>query len=836
MFALEFGEILHSFPARSSKRSASTYDVMTPSAARGILDCIHWKPAIRWVIDRIHVLKPIRHDTVRRNEVGKRLPYAMARQMTQRGEADMVLFADEEREQRASLLLRDVSYVIDAHFELTPEAGPTENSGKHADMAQRRITRGQCVQQPCFGCREFPAFFEPVPPEARFDSGTSRPARSRVDTARHRFCPKCDAAFLPRAACRCRIGRAPASLRCARFREPGMILSALNGLYKRTVGTEGGPPPLGYAEIPVVGALDISEAGELLQVQDLRREEKVGKKARLVPRRCPVPQPPLGRTAGVRAGFLCDNAGYLLGHDAKGNAKRAISQFAASRTFHEVVLAGLDDRAATAIIAFFRSWDPANAAAFLAKEAEEMATRWLVLRDAETGCFFHEMPAIRAAWDRHSATTAAPRGQCLVTGQSDEPIALIHPLVKGVQGQGAKPSGAALVSFNCDAFSSYNKLQNLNAPIGTATAFAYTTALNHLLRPESRRKLRIGDATVVVWAERETPAERVIASILGAVSDEEGELSEENRARPVHDQLLRIAAGRWADEPEFAADDHVRFFVLSLAPNAARLQLRFFYTATLCELLCNLQAHCRDILLRDPEPGVRVPTLWTLVRETLPKDQDGRARSDDSAQRKLNKVHGDLARAVLTGLDYPQSLLPVVLDRFRSDRRLSPARLGLVKGCINRHRRLAGGFQPEIAMGLDETSNEPGYVLGRLFALLENMQELSRGSAGRNQPTIRDRFMSSASVTPRSVFSHLLDLEGAHERKAKRDHPGIAHAAARSLGVFINRIGDFPPQLDPHQQGLFFIGYHHQRQARFAGRAQEVAETDDNGSDQTPEE
>ena len=146
-----------------------------------------------------------------------------------------------------------------------------------------------------------------------------------------------------------------------------------------------------------------------------------------------------------------------------------------------------------------------------------------------------------------------------------------------------------------------------------------------------------------------------------------------------------------------------------------------------------------------------------------------------------------------------------MLDRFRSDRRLTAARLGLVKGCINRHSRLAGGFHSEITMGLDENTNEPGYLLGRLFALLENMQELSRGSAGRNQPTIRDRFMSAASVTPRSVFSHLLDLEGAHERKAKRDRPGIAHAAARSLGTFINRIGDFPPQLDPHQQGLFLL-------------------------------
>ena len=454
-----------------------------------------------------------------------------------------------------------------------------------------------------------------------------------------------------------------------------------------------------------------------------------------------------------------------------------------------------------------------------------------MLRDADTARFFHEMPVIRAAWERYWATTDAPHGQCLITGRDDEPIALVHPSIKGVQG--AQSSGAALVSFNCDAFTSYGKSQNLNAPIGATAAFAYTTALNHLLRPDSRRKLRIGDAAVVVWAERATPAERVVASILGAISDDEGDAAEENRVSPVQDQLLRIATGLWAKDPEFESDEDVRFYILGLAPNAARLQLRFFYTSTLGDLLRNLQQHCRDILLQPPVPGVRVPTLWTLARETLPKDKDGRARSDASAQKKLDKLHGDLARAVLTGLDYPQSLLPIVLDRFRNDRRFTLARLGLVKGCINRHRRAAGGLEPEIAMSLNETTNEAGYLLGRLFALLENMQELSRGAAGRNQPTIRDRFVSAASVTPLSVFPYLLNLEFAHERKAKRDHPGIAHAAARNLGALIDRVGDFPAQLYPHQQGLFFIGYHHQRQARFAGRSEDNSESE---TDQSVEE
>jgi CRISPR-associated protein Cas5d len=151
------------------KAERVTYDVMTPSAARGILDCIHWKPAIRWVVERIHVLKPIRLDTVRRNEVGKKLPYASARQAAQGSETELVLFVDDERQQRASLLLRNVEYVIDAHFEMTPAAGAEDNPGKHADMARRRAERGQCVQQPCLGCREFPAYFEPVALTAKFD-------------------------------------------------------------------------------------------------------------------------------------------------------------------------------------------------------------------------------------------------------------------------------------------------------------------------------------------------------------------------------------------------------------------------------------------------------------------------------------------------------------------------------------------------------------------------------------------------------------------------------------------------------------------------------------------
>ncbi|WP_207460764.1 type I-C CRISPR-associated protein Cas5c [Azospirillum sp. SYSU D00513] len=150
------------FSRPEMKAERVSYDIITPSAACGILEAIHWKPAIRWVVDRIRVLKPIRFDTVRRNEVASKASYASARQ-AMAGGAAVALHPEEDRQQRASVFLRDVDYVIDAHFEMTGRAGPQDNPGKHAEMARRRIAKGQCVWQPCFGCREFPAYFEPAP-------------------------------------------------------------------------------------------------------------------------------------------------------------------------------------------------------------------------------------------------------------------------------------------------------------------------------------------------------------------------------------------------------------------------------------------------------------------------------------------------------------------------------------------------------------------------------------------------------------------------------------------------------------------------------------------------
>jgi CRISPR-associated protein Csd1 len=622
-----------------------------------------------------------------------------------------------------------------------------------------------------------------------------------------------------------------------------MILQALASYYDRSVGLPDGPPAFGYTELPVVAALVLDSRGRLApELMDLREMAVRGKAQKAVPRRMVVPQPPI-RTSGIAAGFLCDNAGYLLGFGAVEKAKRARQQFEASRETHKAILGHVSHPAARAILDFYSDWNPDKAPSYMAAHPDEFASGWLVFYYGPSAAFVHEIQEIRTAWEEREISADAPRAQCLITGETDVPIVLTHPAIKGILG--AQSSGAALVSFNQESFTSYGKGQNLNAPVGERAAFAYTTALNHLARRDSNHKFVLGDTTVLVWADKATPAEATFIRVLGGFSDRQeakhtglealeareasGEAREDDAVASVGDKLKRIAAGKWATDPELGPAAGIRFYVLGLAPNASRLQVRFFEVDTLGHLLERMQLHCRDVLFEAPEEARFIPSLLFLARETLPKDRDGRIRTDRSAQASVQRLFGDLLRAILSGHGYPQSLLLVLLDRLRSDRKVTDGRLGLIKACINAEqrrtnmdrRRIGVRELSEIPMTVDEQITEPGYVLGRVFAVLQSMQEVSRGPGGRDQPTIADRFLGAAAATPRSIFSHLLDLERAHERKAKREKAGLAHSLARRLAELMARIdgaSGFPVHLDPHQQGLFYIGYYHGRQARFSGR------------------
>lgn len=617
-----------------------------------------------------------------------------------------------------------------------------------------------------------------------------------------------------------------------------MILSSLVQLYDRLADSEEPLPAFGFAEIPVAGALTIGADGRLMDVLPLLQPEKRGKAVKMVPTRLIVPQPPK-RASGIAAGFLCDNAGYLLGFDGKGNAERALKTFEAAKALHEGLLADLDEPAARRLLAFFARWNPEDAATALQDKAEELATGWLVFRDDVSGRYYHDIGAIRRVWELRAAEDDGPRSQCLVTGDQDQPIALTHPAIKGVPG--AQSSGAALVSFNQNAFTSYGKSQNLNAPVGARAAFAYTTALNHLTAPNSPFKVSLGDMLVLVFADKATRADIEFARTLsGFAADDEGEDDEPQMVTPERAAakglagMTRIARGTWVEDLDLGPAKGVRIYLLALAPNAARLQIRFFLHDTLGDYVGRLQTHCRDILFTDPATVARVPSFWHLVQELFPRNAEGKPRQDDSTKAKLNKLVGDLGRGVLAGHGYPQSLLPLVLDRLRSDGLLSRTRMGLLKAILNDNLRRQGKMGV-IPMAVDESNNDTCYLLGRLFAALERMQILSReriadkrsaavqdaagGEEGKQErPTIRHKFLSSAASSPLRVFVYLLGLKDAHERKAKRENPKIAHKHDFRISKLMDRLGPaegFPPTFTLREQGLFFIGYYQERQAYF---------------------
>ena len=155
-----FGEYA-CFTRPEMKSERVSYDVPTPSAIRGILEALHWKPAIRWLVDAVHVMKPVRFENIRRNELGGKIPRTAVTAAMKKG-GSLETFIEDDRQQRASLILKDVEYYVEAHFVLTDKAGPGESEGKHLDIFNRRLAKGQTYHHPCLGCREFPAFVEPA--------------------------------------------------------------------------------------------------------------------------------------------------------------------------------------------------------------------------------------------------------------------------------------------------------------------------------------------------------------------------------------------------------------------------------------------------------------------------------------------------------------------------------------------------------------------------------------------------------------------------------------------------------------------------------------------------
>ncbi|MDD3762459.1 MAG: type I-C CRISPR-associated protein Cas8c/Csd1 [Nevskiales bacterium] len=583
-----------------------------------------------------------------------------------------------------------------------------------------------------------------------------------------------------------------------------MILQALVRYYERLIERKAdGIPQYGYSPEKIGYAIVLDAGGAVVDVSDIR--DTSGKKP--APSVLEVPQPPK-RSSNIAPCFLWDKTSYVLGVSA--TSKRAEQEHAAFRQYHEKALEGESDPGLKAFLSFLHHWQPEQFREPLFRD--EMKDANVIFRLDGEHRYLHERDAAQGVRARlltdagDSAESAI--ATCLVTGER-APVALLHPAVKGVMG--AQSSGASIVSFNLDAFTSYGKSQGLNAPVSERAAFAYTAALNYLLRrgAHHRQNLQVGDTTVVFWAEADDAAqaeqaEVTFASLLNPPDTDESE------AEKVRQILDGVANGRALNEIDPALSSGTRMFVLGLAPNASRLSIRFWLVDTFGDLAWRIMAHARDLRI-EPQPWKTVPSVWRLALATAPT-RDGRAKSEDISPL----LAGELLRSILTGSRYPESLLANVLMRMRADGDVSGVRVAICKAVLARNHP-SSVSQGEMLVSLNKESTQPGYLLGRLFAALEYVQRSALG--GQVNATIRDRYFGAASATPASIFPVLLRNTQNHLAKLRKERPGQAVNLERDIREIVGGLPErFPRSLHIEEQGRFAIGYYHQSQSYYTKR------------------
>ncbi len=576
-----------------------------------------------------------------------------------------------------------------------------------------------------------------------------------------------------------------------------MILQALNDYYRRKCDD---PDPaqrlpmfgLEQKEIPFL--LEISPEGELLQLRDTRELNGKKKVARVF--RVPIG---IKKTSGVAANLLWDTLEYVLGVDTKGKPERVAEQHAAFRArIAALPDAAREDAGIQAVMRFLDRIDLAQLALQPAWADALETNAVLSFRlhgDQDLVC---QRPAVVNAVLNVSTDDDAALAMCLVTGEQ-APVERLHASIKGVWG--AQTAGANIVSFNARAFESYGKTerQGENAPVSRAAAFAYTTALNHLLRKDSPQRIQVGDASTVFWAERDSDFETAAADIFGDPPKDDPDCG----TRAVQAVLDAVHSGKWG-----TSDENTRVYVLGLAPNAARISIRFYHCATLRELGQRIAQHFEDLSLARGPHDLQYPSLFRLLAAVAVQNK---------ADNIPPNLGGAIVDAIFAGVNtpYPSLWLNAAVGRCRAEQNVSYLRAAAIKACLNRQMRYAQLSSPtpsleqEFLPMLDVSNPNPAYRLGRLFAVLEKIQE--EASPGLNA-TIRDRYYGAASSTPVAVFTTLLRLKNAHLKKLM---PGRINGFEKLLGEVLGPVTDFPKHLPLPDQGRFALGYYHQRQDFF---------------------
>lgn len=576
-----------------------------------------------------------------------------------------------------------------------------------------------------------------------------------------------------------------------------MILEALASHYEDML-EKGLISRPGWGKANITFGLDLEDDGSIISLLPLKVEKINGKKTVRVPRTMDVPQP-AKRSVDVNSNFLCDNASYILGIDEKGKPDRTKKCFQACQRMHQELLKDVETSEAKAITAYFTNWDPEKA-----KEKESIFENWDELVSGGNLVFYYhgrpvtEDKKVQDSWQQYydnNQLEGGEKGTCIVTGKKAK-IAKLHPIIKGVRG--GQAMGTSLVSFNAPAFCSYGKEQGDNASVSEYAAFAYATALNSLLS-DSERVRAIGDTTVVCWVEGGDTKYQDVSNAAMFGAEEEGITNQD--LTMILDKIQNM------DLTELQIDDIFldltkHFYVLGITPSAARLSVRFFYTDSFGNMLRNIAKHYKRLEIIKPcfDKFEQLP-IWKLVSETVNQNTKDKTPSPQMAV--------DVMQAVLSGRRYPASLLNGVMLRIRSEKEIDRGRAAIIKAYYLQNKN---NQCPEevLQVSLNENSTDIPYTLGRLFSILEQIQQ--EANPGINT-TIKDKYFNTAASTPAQVFPVLINLAQKHVRKLTE---GKKIYFNKQIGNLAEKIGeDFPKRMTLPQQGGFQLGYYCQTQERF---------------------
>lgn len=586
-----------------------------------------------------------------------------------------------------------------------------------------------------------------------------------------------------------------------------MILASLARYYRRLAAKTddmGNPkvPPYGFSEEKIGWILVLDKEGRLKDVIPHLSEDKKPQ-----PKYMSVPKVGGSDSNSIKPKFLWGNSQYILGITAKEtkDPSRTTRCYNSFRSYHLGLLKDSQDEGLLALRKFLETWQPDMFQNQPCKK--EMLDTNMVFKLSGTSGYIHQRKDALKLWIQEIENEEISDGFCLISGEKSK-IAEKHPVIKGVNGGKAEQM---IVSFNKEAFASFGKEQGANAPVSEQSAFAYTTALNYLLRRENNYCLTIGDTSTVFWAEADDnataqAAEGFFAHVFTPPDDEQ-------ESAKVFNILEQMGKGRPLQEiaPELSPNTH--FYILGLAPNAARISVRFWLDTTFGQLAENLAQHWQDLAL-EPCAWKTPPSIWRLLLQTAVLGK---------SENISPVLAGEMTRAVICGTPYPLSLLSQLITRIRADGDVNGLRVAMMKAVLQ--RRFRKGFIEEgVPMSLNNESPNRAYLLGRLFAVLERIQYQALGELNAG---IADRYYGSASAVPFSVFPRLLSGAKHHLSRLRKDKAGMAVNLDKDLGEIIAKLPEtFPRHLSIDEQGRFAIGYYHQKQSYFAKK--ETAETIEN--------